>query len=160
MRAARFEHELSSQVARRVAYLPPPSRRLHKIAAPIGGFLLTIPSNVEPARQKQIIEAIAWMVSPEAMKAHVKNGFPVAPRFSVCADPEALASSPIVSMVDQMARKNELVTWARPPVPEFNLIERTLGDQIHEAVFQGKSPRQALRDAENTIRRGIRANAA
>ena len=94
------------------------------------------------------------------MKAHVKNGFPVAPRFSVCADPEALASSPIVSMVDQMARKNELVTWARPPVPEFNLIERTLGDQIHEAVFQGKSPRQALRDAENAIRRGIRANAA
>ncbi len=160
MRAARFEHELSSRVTRRVAYLPPPSRRMHKVAAPIGGFLLTIPAYVEPARRKKIINAIAWMVSPEAMKAHVKNGFPVAPRFSVCADPEALASSPIVSMVDRMARKNELVTWARPPIPEFNLIERTLGEQIHEAVFQGKTARQALRDAENQILRGVREEMA
>ena len=156
MRAARFEHELSSRVARRVAYLPPPSRRLRRVAAPVGGFLMTIPSHVKPARQRQIMNAIAWMVSPEAMKAHVKNGFPVAPRFSVCADPEALASSPIVSMVDQMARRNELVTWARPPIPEFNLIERTLGHEIHEAVFNGKSARQALRDAENQILRNIK----
>jgi multiple sugar transport system substrate-binding protein len=155
MRAARFEHELSSKVARRVAYLPPPSRRLRKIAAPIGGFLMTIPANVQPARQRQIMNAIAWMVSPEAMKAHVKNGFPVAPRFSVCADPEALASSPIVSMVDQMARRNELVTWARPPIPEFNLIETILGTEIHDAVFGKKPPRQALRDAENRIHREL-----
>lgn len=155
MRAARFEHELSSQVARRVAYLPPPSRRMRQIAAPIGGFLMTIPASVKPARKKQIMNAIAWMVSPEAMKAHVKNGFPVAPRFSVCADPEALASSPIVSMVDQLARRNELVTWARPPVKEFSLIEQILGAEIHDAVFNGKNPKQALRDAENKILRAV-----
>jgi multiple sugar transport system substrate-binding protein len=95
------------------------------------------------------------MVSPEAMKAHVKNGFPVAPRFSVCADPEALASSPIVSMVDQLARRNELVTWARPPVPAFSLIEAILGTEIHDAVFHGKPARQALRDAENRIHSGL-----
>ena len=160
MRAARFEHELSSRVARRVAYLPPPSRRMRRIAAPIGGFLLTIPSYVAQSRRRQIINAIAWMVSPEAMKAHVKNGFPVAPRFSVCADPEALASSPIVSMVDRMARKNELVTWARPPVPEFNLIEHALGEQIHDAVFHGKPPKQALREAENLILKGVKAERA
>lgn len=151
MRAARFEHELSSRVARRVTYLPPPSRRGQRVAAPIGGFLMTIPSNVAPSRRRQIMNAIAWMVSPEAMKAHVKNGFPVAPRFSVCADPEALASSPIVSMVDRMARRNELVTWARPPVPQFSIIERALGLEIHNAVFDGKPPRKALRDAENAI---------
>ena len=160
MRAARFEHELSSRVARRVAYLPPPSRRLRQIAAPIGGFLMTIPAHVKPSRQRQIMNAIAWMVSPEAMKAHVKNGFPVAPRFSVCADPEALASSPIVSMVDQLARRNQLVTWARPPIPEFNLIERTLGQQVHDAVFHGKSPREALRDAENLIFGSFKGRAA
>ncbi len=156
MRAARFEHELSSRVARRVAYLPPPSRRMNRVSAPVGGFLLTIPACVDPKRQKQIISAIAWMVSPEAMKEHVKNGFPVAPRFSVCADPEALASSPIVSMVDRMARKNELVTWARPPVPEFNLIERTLGEEIHDIVFNGKSPQRGLKDAENRILSAVR----
>jgi multiple sugar transport system substrate-binding protein len=145
MRAARFEHELSSRVARRVAYLPPPSRRMRRVVAPIGGFLMTIPAYVSPPRQRQIMNALAWIVSPEAMKAHVKNGFPVAPRFSVCADPEALASSPIVSMVDQMARKNELITWSRPPVPAFNAIERALGEEIHDAVFGGKPPRQAGR---------------
>ncbi|MCB1334022.1 MAG: extracellular solute-binding protein [Roseivivax sp.] len=157
MRAARFEHELSSRVARRVAYLSPPSRRMRRVSAPVGGFLLTIPSYVDPVRQKQIINAIAWMVSPEAMKEHVKNGFPVAPRFSVCADPEALASSPIVSMVDRMARKNELVTWARPPIPEFNLIERTLGEEIHDIVFNGKPAQRGLKDAENRILASIRA---
>ncbi|MEM7443255.1 MAG: extracellular solute-binding protein [Pseudomonadota bacterium] len=156
MRAARFEHELSSRVTRRVAYLSPPSRRLNTIAAPIGGFLLTIPSGVAPERQRQIIKAIAWLVSPEAMKAHVKNGFPVAPRFSVCADPEAMASSPIVSMVDRMARRNELVTWARPPIPEFGIIESALGNEIHEAVFKGKPAAKALRDAENQIRRIVK----
>lgn len=160
MRAARFEHELSSRVARRVAYLPPPSRSARLVSAPIGGFLLTIPSHIDASRQKKIINAIASVVSPEAMKAHVKNGFPVAPRFSVCADPEALASSPIVSMVDRMARRNELVTWARPPVPQYNLIERTLGDEIHEAVFNGKEAKHALRDAENRILSHIRMDDA
>ncbi|MBE0455813.1 MAG: extracellular solute-binding protein, partial [Roseovarius sp.] len=160
MRAARFEHELSSRVARRVMYLPPPSRRAQQISAPIGGFLMTIPSNVPPSRRIQIMNAIAWMVSPEAMKAHVKNGFPVAPRFSVCADPEALASSPIVSMVDRMARRNELVTWARPPVPQFSVIERTLGIEVHNAVFEGKPVRQALLDAENGILMEIKSLAA
>lgn len=156
MRAAKFEHELSSRVTRRVSYLPPPSRRLNTTAAPIGGFLLTIPSGVALERQQQIIKAIAWLVSPEAMKAHVKNGFPVAPRFSVCADPEAMASSPIVSMVDSMARKNALVTWARPPIPSFPIIEATLGQEIHDAVFGGKPAGLALRDAENAIYRAVR----
>jgi multiple sugar transport system substrate-binding protein len=58
-------------------------------------------------------------------------------------------------MVDQMARRNELVTWSRPPVPEFNVIERALGVEIHEAVFHGKAPRRALRDAENQIRKEV-----
>lgn len=98
------------------------------------------------------------MVSSEAMKAHVKNGFPVAPLFSVCADPEALASSPIVSMVDRMARKNELVSWAGPPVPQFTLIERTLGKEIHDAVFNGKPARQALSEGENRTLSHVRAS--
>ncbi len=41
-------------------------------------------------------------------------------------------------------------------MPKFNLIERALGEQIHDAVFGNKSPRQALRDAENQILASIR----
>ena len=51
------------------------------------------------------------------MKANVQNGFPVAPRFSVSADPEAAATSPIVSVVDRLAKRNLLKSWPRPPVP-------------------------------------------
>jgi multiple sugar transport system substrate-binding protein len=160
MRAARLEHELSSKVKRRVAYLPPPFVRGRQPTAPVGGFLLTIPANVSPDRRQEIVNAIAWMASPEAMKAHVKNGFPVAPRFSVCADPEAMASSPIVSFVDRMARRNELNTWSRPPVPEYVEIERVLGNEIFEAVFEDKPARKALADAEAQIYRYIRDNAA
>ena len=41
------------------------------------------------------------------------------------------------------------------PVPQFSIIERALGHEIHNAVFGGKSPRQALRDAENVILKQI-----
>lgn len=151
MRAARFEHEPASRVVRRVAYLAPPSKRRREVAAPIGGFLLTIPSHLPEQRRKVAMDALAWMASPEAMKAHVRNGFPVAPRFSVCSDPEALASSPIVAMVDRMLRQNQIITWARVPVPSYGSIERTLGDEIHNAVFGGKPAERALADAEARI---------
>lgn len=156
MRAARFEHELSSRVKRRVAYLTPPVLRGRQVTAPVGGFLLTVPAYVSTERKREIINAIAWMASPEAMKAHVRNGFPVAPRFSVCADPEALASSPIVSFIDRMARRNELNTWSRPAVPEYVEIERILGDEIYAAVFEDKPARKALADAEAAAYRFIR----
>jgi len=78
---------VSENDVRRRTDLPPPSRRRRKNAVQMGGFLLTIPSGVQPASQRQIISAIATMVSPKVMKARIQNGFPVAPRFSVCADP-------------------------------------------------------------------------
>ncbi|MCA7120731.1 MAG: extracellular solute-binding protein [Acidibrevibacterium sp.] len=160
MRAARLEHEPSSKVKRRVAYLTPPVFKGGQVTAPVGGFLLTIPAYVPNERRQEILNAIAWMASPEAMKAHVKNGFPVAPRFSVCADPEALASSPIVSLVDRMARHHELNTWSRPPVLEYVEIERILGCEVFAAVFEGKPPKRALADAQAAAYRVIRARPA
>lgn len=157
MRAARLEHELGSKVKRRVAYLTPPVRKGRQVTAPVGGFLLTIPAYVDPERRREVVNAIAWMASPEAMKAHVQNGFPVAPRFSVCADPEALASSPIVSFIDRMARRQELNTWSRPPIPDYIAIETALGHEVYAAVFEGKPAKQALADAEAAVGQAIRA---
>ena len=153
MRASRLEHDPGSRVKRRVAYLTPPARKGRQVTAPVGGFLLTIPAYIDAERKRDIVNAIAWMASPEAMKAHVQNGFPVAPRFSVCADPEALASSPIVSFVDRMARRHELNTWSRPPIPEYVAIEAALGTEIYAAVFEGKPPRQALAAVEELVLR-------
>lgn len=160
MRASRLEHDPGSRVKRRVAYLTPPVRKGRQITAPVGGFLLTIPAYIDPERQRDVLNAIAWMASPEAMKAHVQNGFPVAPRFSVCADPEALASSPIVSFVDRMARRHELNTWSRPPIPDYLTIEAALGVEIYAAVFEGKSPRDALAAVEEVVEQTLRDRAA
>jgi multiple sugar transport system substrate-binding protein len=93
-----------------------------------------IPSNLSEDRIERAFEAIAWMTSPEAMKANVRNGFPVAPRFGVSADPEAAATSPIISVVDRLAKRNLLKAWPRPPVPEYLSLEAILGEEIHRAL--------------------------
>lgn len=139
MRAARFEADRSSRVKRRVSYLSPPVLRRGHVTAPVGGFLLTVPARLDAERRREVVDAIAWMASPEAMKAHARNGFPVAPRFSVMADPEVLQSSPIVTLVDRLARNNSLHTWSRPAVPQYVQLEEMLGDEIHRAVFGGEA---------------------
>jgi multiple sugar transport system substrate-binding protein len=151
MRAARFEYDIHSQVKRRVEYLPHPAGPNGGSNTPLGGFLLAVPSNLPEERAALAFGAIAWMASPEAMKAHVKNGFPAAPRFSVAADPEAAASSPIVGFVDRLAKRNMLHTWQRPAVPRYKQIEQVLGEEIHAALSRRKSDAQALMDAQARV---------
>lgn len=153
MRAARFEYEIRSAVKRRVEYLPQPSGPHGKNVSPIGGFLLCVPSNLPEHRVQLAIEAISWMSSREAMKVYVQNGFPIAPRFSVSADPEAAATSQIVRFVDQLARRNLLRNWQRPPVPFYTRFEKILGEEIHDALTGAKSNAAALRAAQERIDR-------
>ncbi len=148
VRAARFENDVSSAVKRKVTYLPQPRGPGGASNNPIGGFLLCIPSNLAPDRIELAFEGIAWMTSPEAMKANVQNGFPVAPRFSVSADPEAAATSPIVSVVDKLAKRNMLKAWPRPPVPEYLYLEAILGEEIHRALRREVSDKEALQNAQ------------
>ncbi|QXZ81358.1 MULTISPECIES: extracellular solute-binding protein [Rhizobium] len=158
MRTARFEYDVHSVVKRRVEYLPQPAGPGGTRASPIGGFLFCIPTNLPEERVELAADAIAWMASREAMKAHVKNGFPIAPRFSVSADPEAAASSPIVRFVDQLAKKNLLHTWQRPNIPQYTAIERILGEEIHNALSGVKPDRVALDDAARQIDLQLRAS--
>ncbi|WP_337269430.1 extracellular solute-binding protein [Oryzifoliimicrobium ureilyticus] len=156
MRAARFEYDVHSVVKRRVEYIPQPSGPGGTRASPIGGFLFCIPTNLPDERVELAADAIAWMASREAMKAHVKNGFPIAPRFSVSADPEAAASSPIVRFVDQLAKKNLLHTWQRPNIPQYTRLERILGEEVHNALCGLKSDKDALADAAREIDRQLK----
>jgi multiple sugar transport system substrate-binding protein len=157
MRAARFEYDIHSVVKRKVAYYPHPSGPGGTSVSPIGGFLLAVPASLPPERAKLAFEAISWMASPAAMKEHVKNGFPVAPRFSVSADPEAAASTPIVSFVDKLAKQNKIQNWQRPPVPEYHLIEEILGDEIFAALNGECSDEVALTRSQNRIDAAMRA---
>jgi ABC-type glycerol-3-phosphate transport system substrate-binding protein len=153
MRAARFEYEIRSAVKRRVEYLPQPAGPKGHNVSPIGGFLLCVPSNLPEERTRLAIEAIAWMTSREAMKVYVQNGFPIAPRFSVSADPEAAASSQIVRFVDGLAKRNLLRNWQRPPVPLYTRFETVLGEEIHDALSRAKTDAAALKSAQERMNR-------
>ena len=157
MRAARFEYDIESVVKRKVAYLPQPKGTKGISANPIGGFLLAIPANVPDDRAELAFHGMSWMASPESMKKHVTNGFPLAPRFSVAADPEAVASSPMVRFVDTLAQKGMLCAWQRPPVGEYSQIEHILGHQIHRALRGEMSNMAALEAAQNDIDALMRA---
>ena len=157
VRAARFENDIGSVVKRKVRYLQHPKGRHGCHNNSIGGFLLCIPSNLPEDRVRLAFEAISWMTSPEAMKAHVQNGFPVAPRFSVSADPEAVATSPIVRVVDNLAKRNLLKSLSRPAVPGYRSIETVLGSLVHQALRGEIDDRQALTTAQNQIDEAMRA---
>ena len=160
MRAAQFESSIRSAVRNKVVYLPQPAGPGGKNISPIGGFLLCVPSNISPARYDLAVEALAWMSSREAMKAHVQDGFPVAPRFSVSADPDARGRSKLVSFVGNLAHNNLLRNWQRPPVPFYTEMETILGEEVHNAIIRSKSDRQALRDAQARLEQVIRLKKA
>jgi multiple sugar transport system substrate-binding protein len=151
MRAARLESDLRSKVKRRVQYLPQPAGPGGDNVSPLGGFLLAVPANLDEDRVQIAFEAIRWMTSPEAIQMHIKTGFPVLPRFSMSADPEIVASSPIVHFVNDLARRNLLQTWQRPPVPQYRLIEMVLGEEIHAALTNTKTDTEALASARSRI---------
>ena len=155
MRASRLDGDIHSVVRRKVQYLPQASGLGAGRITPIGGYLLTIQSNLPENRVRLAAEAISWMTSHDAMKAHVSNGFPIAPRFSVSADPESVVASPLVRVVEKLARRHLLQTWQRPAIPQYTAIETVLGDEIHAALRREKTDDAALRDASDRIARII-----
>jgi multiple sugar transport system substrate-binding protein len=66
----------------------------------------------------------------------------------------------LVEQIKDVARRNELNTWSRPPVPEYVEIERILGIEVFAAVFEGKAPKRALADADAAAYRCIKDRVA
>jgi ABC-type glycerol-3-phosphate transport system substrate-binding protein len=151
MRATRFEYDTRSRVRRQVDYLPHPAGPEGASVAPVGGFVLAIPANLPNSRVQTAVDAIAWMHSPDAVRSHVKSGFPILPRFSLASDPEMQQSSPIVHFVERVAQRNLLDTWQRPPIPEYPAVERILGDEIHDALTGRKTDVEALLAGQQAI---------
>ncbi|WP_292055586.1 MULTISPECIES: extracellular solute-binding protein [unclassified Martelella] len=151
MHAALMEYHVKSVVSRRMRYLEQPKGKAGMHANPVGGFHLMIPTNLDEDRVALAFDAISWMCSPEVMKEHVSEGFPVAPRFSVAADPEAAASSPVMGVVARLLKSNSVCTWSRPAVPEYHGIEAVLGREIHAALRGDITDREALERAQRAI---------
>ncbi len=144
MRSARFEYDTRSRVKRRVSYLAHPAGPHGHSTAPLGGFVLTIPVNLPDDQLHSAVEAMAWMMAPDSVRSHVKNGLPFLPRFSVVSDPEVMLSSPIVNFVEKVAEKHMLDAWARPAIPLYTRLEAILGTEIHDALTGRKSDRTAI----------------
>jgi multiple sugar transport system substrate-binding protein len=159
MRAARFEFDLASRVRGKVCYLPQPNLSGVRCAVPVGGFVLAVPSNLPSKRAALALQSIQWMTSSNAMRSQVRNGLPVAPRFSVSSDPEMRATSPIVGFVDSLAQQQLLSRDMRPLTPVYTRIEEVLGEVIHDAIAGKVSDLDALHHAHVRIQRLLEAQA-
>jgi multiple sugar transport system substrate-binding protein len=130
-------------------FLPHPYGPAGKPIAPVGGYALAIPSNIEADRVGAVWEAMQSLTSPETIKLYIENGSLVTPRFSVSMDPNVRRISPVISIVDGMARSGILQYWPRPPVPEITDLIEIIGTEIHDMLQGAKSVDVALRTAQN-----------
>lgn len=130
-------------------FLPHPYGPGGKPMAPVGGYALAIPSNIAPDRVSGVWEAMQSLTSPESIKLYIENGSLVSPRFSVSMDPSVRRISPVISIVDGMARSGILQYWPRPPVPEITDLIEIIGTEIHDMLQGAKSVDIALTNAQN-----------
>ena len=130
-------------------FLPHPYGPGGKPIAPVGGYALAIPSNIAPERVEPVWAALQLFTSPETIKLYIENGSLVTPRFSVSMDPEVRRISPVISIVDMMARTGILQYWPRPPIPEFTDLIEIIGTEIHDMLQGATSISQALTNAQN-----------
>ena len=143
-----FELDETSPARGRTGYLPHPPGPKGLPLAPVGGYVLGIPTNLAPERRDAAAEALIAFTSPEAQKLYVQHGSRTAPRYSVGADPEVRQLSPIFDAVDQISWRDELQYWPRPPIPEISEIIAICGQELHDMLRGVTSPRDALRRAQ------------
>lgn len=144
-----FERDPNSPANGNTGYLPHPAGPEGSPLAPVGGYVLGIPANLAPERRAAAAEALIAFTSPQAQKLYVLNGSRTAPRYSVGADPEVRAISPIFEAVDAMSLRDELQYWPRPPIPQITQIFEICGQEIHDMLRGVQSPRDALRRAQS-----------
>ncbi|NNE87621.1 MAG: extracellular solute-binding protein [Silicimonas sp.] len=156
--APMFELDATSPAYGVTEYLPHPCGPKARPIAPVGGYALAIPSNVEPNRIRPIWTALTSLTSANAIKLYIENGSLVSPRFSVSMDPEVKKISPLISIVDEMARFGVLQMWPRPPVPEITDIIAIAGEEMHDMLLGTKTPDAALVAAQNRADALMRAH--
>lgn len=151
-----FELDPTSPAHGQTGYLPHPAGPQGHPVAPVGGYVLGIPSNLPEDRHAAAVEALIAFTSPEAQKLYVQNGSRTAPRYSVGADPDVRRLSTIFEAVDAMSWRDELQYWPRPPVPQISEIIRICGQEMHEMLRGITTPRQALKAAQSRAENAIR----
>ncbi|MCU4654281.1 extracellular solute-binding protein [Roseibacterium sp. SDUM158016] len=139
-----FELDETCPAHGNTGYLPHPHGPEGAPIAPVGGYALCIPANLDEDRVADAAEALIAFTSPAAQKLYVQNGSRTAPRYSVGADPEVRRLSPIFETVDQMSWRDELQFWPRPPIPQISDIIHLCGHELHDMLRGLVTPEAAL----------------
>lgn len=153
-----FELDPDRPAHGRTGYLPHPTGPSGSPIAPLGGYVLGVPANLPADRRPAVEQALALLTSAEACKLYMLNGSLVTPRFSVGADPEVRALSPLVGAVDAMARGGLLQHWPRPPAAEISEVIAICGEEFHDMLRGLVSIEDALLRAQNRADALMRAN--
>ncbi|WP_299742965.1 extracellular solute-binding protein [Devosia sp.] len=144
-----FECDPASPAYRKTGYLPQPMGLSGRSISPLGGYALAVPSNITPERVAPAWAALGALTSASAAKLFMANGSLASPRFSVNRDPEVQALSPVIGVVDAIARKGVLRAWPRPPVPGISALIAIAGEEIHDMLSGFKTPAVALATAQS-----------
>ncbi|MGO2006645.1 ABC transporter substrate-binding protein [Vreelandella alkaliphila] len=143
-----FELDRQSPAYGNTGYLPHPVGNHGRAITPIGGYALAIPANLAPERIEAVWTALKHLTSANMSKLYIMNGSLVTPRFSVSQDPEVSALSPLINIVDDMAKKDILQAWPRPPVPGVTEVISIAGNEIFEVLDGRRSIKKALSIAQ------------
>ncbi|MEQ6916465.1 ABC transporter substrate-binding protein [Halomonas aquatica] len=151
-----FELNHKSPAWGNTGYLPHPVGNHGAAITPIGGYALAIPANLSEERVEAAWSALKTLTSASLSKLYVMNGSLVTPRFSVSRDPEVSSLSPLLGQVDEMARKDILQAWPRPPVPGITDLIGIAGQEIFEVLDGRRSIKKALSMAQDRADRVMR----
>lgn len=151
-----IEFNQTSPAWGRTGYLPHPVGNHGRPITPIGGYALAIPTNLSEERIESVWTALRHLTSANMSKLYILNGSLVTPRFSVSQDPEVAALSPLIEIVDGMARKDILQAWPRPPVPGITDVISIAGHEIFEVLDGRRSIKKALSVAQDRADRVMR----
>lgn len=143
-----FELNEKSPAWQNTGYLPHTVGNHGRPFVPIGGYALAIPANLSEERVEAAWAALRHLTCRSMSKLYILNGSLVTSRFSVSRDPEVSSLSPLIGVVDSMARDGILQAWPRPPVPEFSSLIKIAGEEVHKVLSGRCSIKQALTQAQ------------
>jgi multiple sugar transport system substrate-binding protein len=109
-----------------------------------GGMALSIPSDSK--HPDEAWKYIEYLSSPDVQKRYAKNALPV--WISTFSDPEIVALQP--ELLDVSAEQYKYIV-NRPLVPFYSETSKIMSRELQAALTGGKTPEQALADAEAEI---------
>ncbi|QQA41471.1 extracellular solute-binding protein [Pelagovum pacificum] len=144
-----YELDPASPAYRSTRYAPHAAGPAGAPIVPIGGYSLSIPSNIAPERIGTVSKALEALTSAPAAKLYLSNGSLSSPRRSVSRDPEVAALSPLIANIDEMDARGLLRMWPRPPIPGISDIISIAGEELHDMLTGTASAHAALAAAQS-----------